>query len=889
MLDPAWARAVAQRLRPSKYERIKAVMLAEATPVEPSDSRGTQLVLAIVANEEGGMEEAGLLIFELGDAHVLHLRTTTVIPIDESFVIKVTQSSKVETSSEEVDQEESDTDIIVTAKGGDQRVSCIVIDTETLQSFLTQARQLTPAADPNRDLRSYSWLKWYNPKLLHRAHVLDARTCHHYLRSPFKDKQLSIATPGVPGDEGSDCRIIRDDWIRTHMRSRIDEFAKRKPLTVRIGTFNVNGRDPTGSLSAFVQRESEVLEPATLPDLFVFGFQELDLSSQALIYQATTRKETVWFDAIMEGLGPSSADYVKLTSKQLVGMLIIAILRRPLRPHIGDISSTSSGQGVMWLGNKGGVAIQFRIYDTMLTFVNSHLAAFDDQIERRNSDYSELRRALSFHTPAVVPKASDESMPMTHYSDIFNSDYVFWLGDLNYRIELPDHDVRVLLVEAAQGGADFSRLLSFDQLTDQRRLGRAFAEFIEGPITFPPTYRCEINSVAETAYDTKRRPAWTDRIFYRNAGWLSFKQTAYAPHPSIRMSDHKPVTSDFQLEVFSLDPERMSDVLDDVAKSVMSITDLVVEACPILSIERADIDLGAVSFGMTTTQTCDLTNPGTTACAFRILDGSSDELLLPSWLTVIPMSGLILPGESRIISIVADVDRDTAAVLNKENGELRSMLTIHVEHGGDHIVSVSGAYNRTCFGNSLSWLGNLPDAIRKVDTSAISEKESPRAPRELIWLVSWLMTNGIKEENLFLLPGDEKQVQIIRDCLDTGEEFPPADGGKMVLSVGQTLIDFLDSLTEPVIPWSFHDFASSVKDREEAYGILESLPTASANVWISLTAFLHFKLQDGSGSSKAKALAEVFAPVLLRDDPSLPPSRWMSPLAKRTFVMYFLG
>ena len=78
-------------------------------------------------------------------------------------------------------------------------------------------------------------------------------------------------------------------------------------------------------------------------------------------------------------------DIIQLVSKQLVGMLILVFVRKTLRHHISSISSVSSGQGMMWMGNKGGVAIRFQIYDTVLCFVNSHLAAFDNMVERRNA------------------------------------------------------------------------------------------------------------------------------------------------------------------------------------------------------------------------------------------------------------------------------------------------------------------------------------------------------------------------------------------------------------------------------------------------------------------------------------------------------------------------
>lgn len=59
MLDPTWTRAVTRRLRPPKYERIKAIITAKeevvddkAEDVEP----GKDVLLAVVSNDEGGKE-----------------------------------------------------------------------------------------------------------------------------------------------------------------------------------------------------------------------------------------------------------------------------------------------------------------------------------------------------------------------------------------------------------------------------------------------------------------------------------------------------------------------------------------------------------------------------------------------------------------------------------------------------------------------------------------------------------------------------------------------------------------------------------------------------------------------------------------------------------------
>ena len=49
------------------------------------------------------------------------------------------------------------------------------------------------------------------------------------------------------------------------------------------------------------------------PDLLVFGFQELDLSTEALIYSTGTAREDAWCLAIFAALGEKGVKYEKVT------------------------------------------------------------------------------------------------------------------------------------------------------------------------------------------------------------------------------------------------------------------------------------------------------------------------------------------------------------------------------------------------------------------------------------------------------------------------------------------------------------------------------------------------------------------------------------------------
>jgi phosphatidylinositol-bisphosphatase len=86
----------------------------------------------------------------------------------------------------------------------------------------------------------------------------------------------------------------------------------------------------------------------------------------------------------------------------------------------------------MTQGNKGGTAIRLTFTPPLLsrgdpnrttfTFVNSHLAAFDDQYDKRNSDFHDLSRRLNFdsETPDSTGLAP---LPIS----VYESDVLFWM------------------------------------------------------------------------------------------------------------------------------------------------------------------------------------------------------------------------------------------------------------------------------------------------------------------------------------------------------------------------------------------------------------------------------------------------------------------------------
>ncbi|KAF9625879.1 hypothetical protein IFM89_027656 [Coptis chinensis] len=246
----------------------------------------------------------------------------------------------------------------------------------------------------------------------------------------------------------------------------------------------------------------------------------------------------------------SRAKYVRIVSKQMVGIYVSVWVRRRLRRHINNLKVSPVGTGLMgYMGNKGSVSLSMSLFQTRLCFVCSHLTSGHKEGDdnRRNSNVNEILRRTQFSS--VI----DDGQPLK----IPSHDQIFWFGDLNYRLNMLDPEVRKLVARK-----QWDELIESDQLSKELRLGRVFHGWKEGVIDFPPTYKYEINSdryVGENPKEgeKKRSPAWCDRILWFGKGikQLSYKQA------EIRLSDHRPVSSIFLVEVEVFDSRKLQRAL----------------------------------------------------------------------------------------------------------------------------------------------------------------------------------------------------------------------------------------------------------------------------------------------------------------------------------------
>ncbi|OAY23646.1 type IV inositol polyphosphate 5-phosphatase 3 isoform X2 [Manihot esculenta] len=236
-------------------------------------------------------------------------------------------------------------------------------------------------------------------------------------------------------------------------------------------------------------------------------------------------------DALMKIKRRSS--YVRVVSKQMVGIFLTIWVRRRLRKYIQNLKVSTVGVGVMgYIGNKGSISVSMSIYQTLFCFMCTHLTSGEkdgDEL-KRNADVHEIHRRTLFHTNCGIglPKA------------IHDHERIILLGDLNYRINLSYEEACELISRK-----EWSKLVERDQ---ELKKGCAFDGWTEGTLNFPPTYKYEINSDKYCGEDPKagrRVPAWCDRILSYGKGMrlLNYRRA------ELKLSDHRPVTATYMVEV----------------------------------------------------------------------------------------------------------------------------------------------------------------------------------------------------------------------------------------------------------------------------------------------------------------------------------------------------
>uniref|UniRef100_A0A673CWR8 phosphatidylinositol-3,4,5-trisphosphate 5-phosphatase n=1 Tax=Sphaeramia orbicularis TaxID=375764 RepID=A0A673CWR8_9TELE len=324
------------------------------------------------------------------------------------------------------------------------------------------------------------------------------------------------------------------------MKNKHSEKPEPDMISVFLGTWNMGNAGPPNNISSWFQckGQGKTLDDTAdhIPhDIYVIGTQEDPLG------------EREWADTVKSVLRNVTNISFKQVAIHTLWNIRIMVLAKPEHENrISHVFSDSVKTGIAnTLGNKGAVGVSFMFNGTSFGFVNSHLTSGSEKKLRRNQNYISILRFLNLGDKKLNP--FDITHRFTH---------LFWLGDLNYRVEFQSTEAEYMVTKIKQ--QQYQELLNKDQLSMEKNDGKVFLHFDEEEITFAPTYRFERDTREKYAYTKAKAtgtkynlPSWCDRVLRKSYPLVHVACQAYGCTNDIMTSDHSPVFASFEVGVAS--------------------------------------------------------------------------------------------------------------------------------------------------------------------------------------------------------------------------------------------------------------------------------------------------------------------------------------------------
>lgn len=409
-------------------------------------------------------------------------------------------------------------------------------------------------------------------------------------------------------------------------------------------------------------------------DIYAIGFQEIvDLNTVNVVIssQKSTERLNYWQHLIETNLKCIDGDLHEFTliiQKQLVGLILFIYVKKCHIQNVRDIWGTVIPTGVMGImGNKGGICIRLDINMTSICFICSHFHAGRESVSLRNSDYRNIIDKLLFvpsmetnvqFNKSFIRRLSISRMGPLWYDGFkqkeytaFDHDLVFWLGDLNYRIDdkISTEDVFTLVTSGNE--EDWLALREKDQLIVEKNKRTVFENFLEGEILFPPSYKFQPGTdIYDCRPDKKlRAPAWCDRVLWRtvtlydDAVRLLLYRTG-----SLNLSDHKPVCAFFDCDIRVADHVKERQAYQEL---LIILDRWENESAPKLELVSNQIDFGVVQYFVEKNLSIQLKNVGVGFAQWGFVPKMDESIVYKKWLKLSPSYGALAPGKVSFVDL----------------------------------------------------------------------------------------------------------------------------------------------------------------------------------------------------------------------------------------------
>ncbi|KAH7639379.1 hypothetical protein HUG17_3412 [Dermatophagoides farinae] len=310
-------------------------------------------------------------------------------------------------------------------------------------------------------------------------------------------------------------------------------------LSIYFVTYNVASKEPSGSFA----------------ELFALYHRRYD--AYAIVLEEMPMKTFLYIDGWRTSFEQlfRQIDYVLLRKESSIFTGVFLFVRRRDIDRYSYVQTYPVKiQSDRAFAFKGAVGLRFIYNKVQIAIIGAHLTPHDENYQKRIKDIMTIMSEVYF----------------SNYSDtVSNQDITFLFGDLNFRLnpmnepnesynEAHEFESITQFIRENQNNSDhpdrYESLLKYDQIRYAIHKGEAIKDYEESPITFAPTFKFVLDSCDQ--YDRKRRPAWTDRILWRNLLKIQSNLQKIDPSkvakiepivmyydsiPQYTLSDHKPV------------------------------------------------------------------------------------------------------------------------------------------------------------------------------------------------------------------------------------------------------------------------------------------------------------------------------------------------------------